>query len=396
MINDAKGVIMLKVFLVEDEIVVREGIKNQINWEQEGFQFIGEASDGELAYPMIQTLKPDIVITDIKMPFVDGLELSRMIKEIQPEIKIIILSGYGEFDYAKEAIKIGITDYLLKPISSERLLDAVKAVGRSIEEERKQKNILFQFQEELQEKQERERQQLLYDLVSKEIPIKELGERAKELNLDLFACMYNIVLFKVYLSGDNIHSYSEHLVEVEDQIEQYLEKQDKVIFFRRQTEGSVLLFKVDSEQEFDTYSKKVMLGMVELLGKYNDLEYFFGIGKLVQRIREIPESFEEANRAFSYRYMVNNQHYITYEQIGTLNKNSEEEINLDLMDSAKIDRAIITNFLKSGLEEEVKHFLYDYFVGLGLSNLNSLLFRQYVALDLYLTTIGFLDRKSVV
>ena len=93
MINDAKGVIMLKVFLVEDEIVVREGIKNQINWEQEGFQFIGEASDGELAYPMIQTLKPDIVITDIKMPFVDGLELSRMIKEIQPEIKIIILSG---------------------------------------------------------------------------------------------------------------------------------------------------------------------------------------------------------------------------------------------------------------------------------------------------------------
>ena len=203
--------------------------------------------------------------------------------------------------------------------------------------------------------------------------------------------MYNIVLFKVYLSGDNIHSYSEHLVEVEDQIEQYLEKQDKVIFFRRQTEGSVLLFKVDSEQEFDTYSKKVMLGMVELLGKYNDLEYFFGIGKLVQRIREIPESFEEANRAFSYRYMVNNQHYITYEQIGTLNKNSEEEINLDLLDSAKIDRAIITNFLKSGLEEEVKHFLYDYFVGLGLSNLNSLLFRQYVALDLYLTTIGFLE-----
>lgn len=67
---------MLKVFLVEDEIIVREGIKNNINWAAEGFVFAGEASDGELAYPLIQKARPDILITDIKMPFMDGLELS--------------------------------------------------------------------------------------------------------------------------------------------------------------------------------------------------------------------------------------------------------------------------------------------------------------------------------
>ena len=65
---------MIKVFLVEDEIVMREGIKNTISWEKEGFQFVGEASDGELAYPLIQKTRPDILITDIKMPFMDGLE----------------------------------------------------------------------------------------------------------------------------------------------------------------------------------------------------------------------------------------------------------------------------------------------------------------------------------
>ena len=108
---------MLKVFLVEDEVVMRNGIKNNIPWESEGFQFVGEASDGELAYPLIKKEKPDILITDIRMPFMDGLELSRLVKKELPQIKIIILSGYNEFDYAKTAINIGVTDYLLKPIS---------------------------------------------------------------------------------------------------------------------------------------------------------------------------------------------------------------------------------------------------------------------------------------
>lgn len=93
----------IKVFLVEDEMVIRRGIKNSIDWEKEGYIFCGEASDGELAYPMIIKEKPDILITDIRMPFMDGLELCKLVKKELPNIKILILSGYDEFDYAKEA-----------------------------------------------------------------------------------------------------------------------------------------------------------------------------------------------------------------------------------------------------------------------------------------------------
>ena len=110
----------LKVFLVEDEMLIREGIKNSIEWKKEGYEFVGEASDGELALPAIIKEKPDIVITDIRMPFMDGLELSRMIRKELPSVKIVILSGYDDFSYAKEAIGIGVTEYLLKPISSEK------------------------------------------------------------------------------------------------------------------------------------------------------------------------------------------------------------------------------------------------------------------------------------
>ncbi len=126
----------MKVFLVEDEIIMREGIRNNIDWEKEGFEFAGEASDGELAYPLIQDSKPDILITDIRMPFMDGLELSRRVKKEMPDIKIIVLSGYDEFAYAREGIRIGITEYLLKPIDGNKLLEAVKRVAQLILSER--------------------------------------------------------------------------------------------------------------------------------------------------------------------------------------------------------------------------------------------------------------------
>ena len=110
---------MVKVFLVEDEKFVREGIKNQIDWNAYGFDFVGEAADGELALPLIESLKPDILITDIKMPFMDGLELGRIVKNKFPDTVIIFLSGYDDFDYALSAVKLGADDYLLKPFSRE-------------------------------------------------------------------------------------------------------------------------------------------------------------------------------------------------------------------------------------------------------------------------------------
>ena len=142
---------MLKVFLVEDEVVMRNGIKNNIPWEQEGFEFAGEASDGELAYPLIKKEKPDILITDIRMPFMDGLELSRLVKKELPQIKIIILSGYNEFDYAKTAINIGVTDYLLKPISSAKLLEAVKKVADMIEKEQDNARLIKRYEKEMED-----------------------------------------------------------------------------------------------------------------------------------------------------------------------------------------------------------------------------------------------------
>ncbi len=151
----------VKIFLVEDEIVIRNGIKNSIEWEKEGYEFVGEASDGELAYPMIVKERPDILITDIKMPFMDGLELSRLVRKELPELKILILSGYDEFDYAKEAISLGVTEYLLKPVSSAKLLETLKGVSVIIEQEREERDLLKRYSEEMKESTEHEKMRFL-------------------------------------------------------------------------------------------------------------------------------------------------------------------------------------------------------------------------------------------
>ena len=126
---------MIKLFLAEDEIAMREGIRRHIHWEEEGIEFCGEAGDGELALPLILQQKPDILITDIKMPFMDGLELAAEVKKQLPDTKIVILSGYSEFEYAQEALRLGVTEYLLKPITPKKLKEVIRKLADSIEEE---------------------------------------------------------------------------------------------------------------------------------------------------------------------------------------------------------------------------------------------------------------------
>ena len=193
----------IKVFLVEDEMVIRRGIKNSIDWEKEGYIFCGEASDGELAYPMIIKEKPDILITDIRMPFMDGLELCKLVKKELPNIKILILSGYDEFDYAKEAIRLGVTEYLLKPISSGKLLEALNGVSESIRREKEDKDLVRKYMEEMRENTEHEKQKFFEQMIAGNLSMADALETGKKYEMSLSAGMYNLLLFRFTLGEEN-------------------------------------------------------------------------------------------------------------------------------------------------------------------------------------------------
>ena len=109
---------LYRIMLVDDEEEIRLGIIKKIKWEDYGFEIIADAENGRDALEKAEKLKPDIIITDIKMPFMDGIELGKKITEIMPSTKLIILTGFDDFKYAREAIKINVIDYVLKPINS--------------------------------------------------------------------------------------------------------------------------------------------------------------------------------------------------------------------------------------------------------------------------------------
>ena len=121
-----------KIVIVDDEILIRQGIKHYLNWEQEGFQIVGEASNGQEALEIIEQIRPNIVLTDIVMPIMDGEELTRIVKSKYPDIEIIILSSFGEFDYVRSTFQSGAVDYILKPkLDANMLLEVLnKAVRR--------------------------------------------------------------------------------------------------------------------------------------------------------------------------------------------------------------------------------------------------------------------------
>ena len=124
---------MYTVIVAEDEERIRRGIVRNVKWESVGFRVIGEAENGADALEMVEQLEPDLLITDIRMPFINGIELARQIREVRPAVQIMFLSGYDDFSYAQEAIQYNIISYLLKPISAEDLEKELAKVKKKLD-----------------------------------------------------------------------------------------------------------------------------------------------------------------------------------------------------------------------------------------------------------------------
>lgn len=381
---------MIKIFLVEDEFVVREGIKNNVDWKSNGYDFCGEASDGELAFPMIQKLKPDIVITDIRMPFMDGLTLSRLIKKDLPWIEIIILSGYEEFEYAKEGIKIGIAQYLLKPINGEDLLKEVDALAVKIEEKKKEREIKEKYIREIEENYLNERKELFQYLVTGSKSPAELFEISDKLNIDLSAIWYNVILIKVQSMAHAYGEYSGRLIEIEKKLGEIFSEKNLLIFDRN-LEGKALLFKADSREDILALQEEYITEMKKILKSYDNIRYFGGVGNPVNRLREIPFSFENASHAFAHRYLVKESLILDCRDIEEGIYTEQENFDIRDMNFKQIDRSKIREFLKFGEREETVYFVEEFFKDVGSSALKSNMFRQYIVMDTYFCIAEFLE-----
>ena len=383
---------MISVFLVEDEFVVREGMKKDVDWAGSGIRFLGEAADGELAYPLIQKLKPDIVITDIKMPFMDGLDLSRLIRKELPKTKIIILSGYGDFDYAKQAINIGVTDYLLKPISPEKLLEAVRHVADVVRDERGKEENLHRFEEEMKENETLARSKYFDEVISGRLSSADIISKGQSQKIDFAAGCFCVVLYEVNDTAQSEESvcYSGKVVQFMEALQKKENDLPRVNAFSRGVEGLAFLVKADSEDELEANTEALLHLLGSLREAVGDLRYFAAIGSPTHRPKEIAESFYSARRVFAYRYLGQKNRVVRYDESESFKVVDDCPQDSVKIDASELDRNVVRNFLRNGLLSEAPAFTANFFVQLGESNLVSMMFRQYVTMDLYLCAVAFL------
>ncbi|OFP96293.1 DNA-binding response regulator [Streptococcus sp. HMSC067A03] len=163
---------MYSIMIVEDEYLVRQGISSLVNFKKFNMQVIGEAENGLEAWEKIQAECPDIILTDINMPKMNGIKLAQLAREQYPQLHIIFLTGYDDFDYALSAVKLGADDYLLKPFSREDVEAMLIKVKEKLDKERKQQQV-----HELVEKAEfSDLEQAIHDrLADTELSLKSLS-----------------------------------------------------------------------------------------------------------------------------------------------------------------------------------------------------------------------------
>ncbi len=388
----------IKVFLVEDEYVVRQGIKTKVDWEGNGYDFVGEAGDGEQAYVQIKKLTPDIVITDIKMPFMDGLELTKLIKESLPDTEVIILSGFGEFEYAKEGIQLGIAEYLLKPINSEELIEAVNRVKEKVINDRQQKSLLKKYEQEMGEGNQGEKKEFFIFLVSENPKFTEIIERSEKLGLDLTAGSYNMILFKADATNHEYEEYSKSINAVTEKIYELERKYEgRVCVFDRGLEGQVLLILGENEEDTESLIEEVTKDIEDISSAYENVRYFGGIGCSVERVTELRTSFGRASHAFAHRYLTDGNIFLKDTDIEKKAADTKESENVSLKDiePSGFDKGKIEAFLKTGSRDETEIFIDEFFdeVGVGLTRSN--LIRQYIIMDSYFCVARFIELLGI-
>lgn len=378
---------MYSVFFVEDEIVIRDGLKASFPWEQYGFSYVGDAADGEVALPLIRQTKPDVLITDIRMPFMDGISLSKMIKKELPNTRVIIISGFDDFSYAQEAISIGVDNYLLKPITKDKLGEVMSEAKSKLDKENERDNYLEQFKAESQEYEQFSRVRFFNQLVGGALSASQVYEKSEELGLSFDTTNYNLVLldFTPMTGAATALAYSKQRAKLSEQLMQYLKCCPEYLVFHWSMDTYAIIVKGD-EDSIDANTTNLINNIQRRCMMYDeDIHWYLAQSGVINRISEFAKACQVANKRLSCRYIKPNGHIFTDEDINDIQKYDENS-------NATVDQRLVLLFLENAEESEIEGFL-DNIVNRQKKNaLKSSIFCKYFAMTMYMCVCDYLKK----
>lgn len=310
---------MLKLLLVDDEPVIRKGIRTSIDWDKYDIEICGEASNGKDALDRALELRPQIVITDIRMPLMDGLALASRLKDLLPGTRVIILSGYEDFSYAKEALSLGVTEYLLKPVGAEELISVITRVQNDIinEQLRKDrsvsKNIILN-ENFLQIKSGFINKMMRGEFASLQDILYQSGMLGLAMQGPQFLT-FVIGIDDYYLLTENMPDKDRELLKfsVVNIAEELLTGVFTGLVCYSEFEHMIGII---SSNNINDLSVKNMCGEIQnCIKKYLKISVSIGIGKIHPAIDGIPASYSEALAALKNKIFLGKSNIIQYENL---------------------------------------------------------------------------------
>lgn len=288
------------VLLVDDEEEVTQIIMKKINWEELGFSVIGSASNGVKALEMVEEFQPDIVVTDIKMPYMDGMELSNRIKEEYPSTKIFLFTGFDEFEYAQEAVHLEVEEYILKPVNAAELTRVFTKLKIKLDQEISEKRNVEILQKYYIESLPLLQTNFYATLIEGRIREDEMPKYLSDYQISFEGSCYCCLV--IHTSSSKVPEEMSPLLlttSVQKQVKERLAEKWQAKCFSY-LGNTVLIAQLENENEvseltdecdrFCKYARRMIGAIVTI-----------GIGQVCRRLPELPQSYSGAREAVSYR-----------------------------------------------------------------------------------------------
>ena len=338
---------MYKILLVDDEILVRDAIRENIDWGKLDCELIGDCENGKQAVEFVKTHEVDIVLTDILMPYMDGMELSHFLHDNYPDILIVIFSGFGEFEYAKKAIQYNVSEYMLKPVTAMELTKVIENMKEKLDSRKKEQRkmeSLTQVSQDYHKNANVIRSKALDCLVKCTRDVQVSLDELERMGITFQAASYRVAVFDIDTYSDmyqmDMDKQQESalmafvLFNVGDEI---VVQEKAGVVYQEGNNRVCIIFAGNRTKEFSESIHRICHEIQKKVKEVIGLETSIGIGSWVRSPHELIYSYRLAAKAIDYRYLLGGNLLFDMEEKKT--DNSIFLIN---------DLEILTESIKSG------------------------------------------------
>lgn len=345
----------IKMVIIDDISSVVEGIAKLINWADEGIEVVGTAFNGEQGLALVEEHRPQIVLTDIRMPKMDGLEMTRRIMQVVPNCKVILLSGYTDFEYAREGIRIGAQDFITKPFSKEDIVSIVRKAKQAINAEQNKQYYIESMERKVEESMPYLQNEFLHLCMHHQVTNKEMFSKWRFLEIPLPEQNLQVILVEIselqkQLRPMNMKEAELIRFAIQNILMETVEAETEGIVFRDGPLKMVVLFHApDGFDEFQLAER-----CFRNVHHYLRFEVSIGMSQRVENIVNLCDAYAEANKALSYHFYTGGKGVISIKDINT------DSRRWMLGDAMSLEKELIFA-IRSGNEEKGLAVLSDIF-----------------------------------